>query len=451
MSTSSQHGDLLCENVARGQRGRSRSLSLVVTLFACALMMALAWLNTGSRTPYALFNPEPVVTPKCQYLLNIDDLNFRGCFYMLQGMPSVFWEGSVVLRRILYPLLAYPLVKSLGYLLGGFLTSLLVTAVAYWFFVSKLGNAFGDGARISGAMLLATYPGIAYWIGLPYSYAVIVPFSILAYLILESLSPGQRPSCYIWAALGIGTLSTGYDLLPFFGSGLLFLVLLRRIFYLVPLAVLGLVTPQVVSNWILWKFYGISTLNTNTQSIVSIFSSFLSKPDHPAWWALIKNAPEILLHNYIFSNFMVLPILFGMALLLQMIRKRSLRVLRGPESAVLLAALLVFLVNNLAPPYTGWQLRGLWIARLYQPIFVVLIFFIVRVMSDMRGGLRVCYLIVVITGASVNLLISLGPVTEARFTAYVYHNFYMQSSEEAYLTNTIRFPARYLGMCSYEE
>ncbi|MBC7369205.1 MAG: hypothetical protein H7343_20755, partial [Undibacterium sp.] len=39
----------------------------------------------------------------------------------------------------------------------------------------------------------------------------------------------------------------------------------------------------------------------------------------------------------------------------------------------------LFLFNNLAPDYVGsWQMRGTWIARIYQPVFPALVLFCAR-------------------------------------------------------------------------
>lgn len=52
--------------------------------------------------------------------------------------------------------------------------------------------------------MLATYPGLAYWGGLPYFYAIIVPASLWDFMVLVQLSQPQTP------ALLLGTLSLGY-------------------------------------------------------------------------------------------------------------------------------------------------------------------------------------------------------------------------------------------------
>ena len=76
-----------------------------------------------------------------------------------------------------------------------------------------------------------------YWAGLPYSYAIIVPASLLCMALLwrvETLTTWRQA---LLAGLGLGVLFTGYDLLPFFGAAALLLLLWRRLW--LPCAVLA--------------------------------------------------------------------------------------------------------------------------------------------------------------------------------------------------------------------
>src|SRR5262249_4120488 len=158
-----------------GQRfGRHFSRSL---LAMTVVLLAACWLSSGTMAPYAAtLDPNIVrIQQPCEYLTNIDHAQFQATFWMLQGKPRGSWEGSVVLRRILYPILAFPLMTALGFETGGFVTNLILTLAVVLAFVLFVRHSIGEQAAIVAMWLLATYPGIAYWVGLPYSYVWIVP------------------------------------------------------------------------------------------------------------------------------------------------------------------------------------------------------------------------------------------------------------------------------------
>ena len=50
----------------------------------------------------------------CGYLFNLDHPQYRAAFAMLDGAPRDQWEWSITLRRILYPLFAFPFMKVGG-------------------------------------------------------------------------------------------------------------------------------------------------------------------------------------------------------------------------------------------------------------------------------------------------------------------------------------------------
>jgi len=97
-----------------------------------------------------------------------------------------------VLRRILYPLLAYPFMKVLGFGAGGLVANVLLAVGSLLVFWPALRRRTGSKAPPALLALLATYPGWMYWAGLPYSYAIIVPLCLLCMILLwrvETLTP----------------------------------------------------------------------------------------------------------------------------------------------------------------------------------------------------------------------------------------------------------------------
>jgi hypothetical protein len=91
-------------------------------------MLLGIWCSTGTLSIYAAtLDPAVVqVEPTCGYLVNIDHPHHRAPFLMLQGAPRESWTFSVVLRRLLYPLLAFPFVEKLGFEAGGLLCNVLL-------------------------------------------------------------------------------------------------------------------------------------------------------------------------------------------------------------------------------------------------------------------------------------------------------------------------------------
>ncbi|HEX6835700.1 MAG TPA: hypothetical protein VF334_03960, partial [Polyangia bacterium] len=88
---------------------------------------------------------------------------------------------------------------------------------------------------------------------------------------------------------------------------------------------------------------------------------------------------------FVFSNFVFFPALFVGLLLLR--RRRP--VFHPVALAVLVAVLGMFLFLNAAPPYEGaWQLRGVWIPRLFQPWFVAILVTVAATSLALRSSAR---------------------------------------------------------------
>jgi len=406
--------------------------------------------------PYAAtLHPEWVrVQPPCDYLTNIDHGQFQATFFMLQGKPRASWQDSVVLRRILYPLLAFPLMTAFGFDTGGFVTNLILTVVTFLAFVFFTRRAIGEAGAWVSMWILATYPGIAYWIGLPYSYVWIVPGSLLLMMLLWKLSRTTDHLSTLLVSLAIGFVFWGYDLFPFFGTAALLILARQRRFLHLPMAVLGMSIPVgILFLWLELAFH-VPVRNPNTESYWVILSSFGGHIDYPGWWKLIAALPSIFIDNFLFSNFLFLPLLFVLLALISLISTRSIP-LKAPELEILLATLLVFLFNNLAPPYGGWQLRGVWIARLYQPVFVAFVLFACRAVQSWwkpahtgSAGLgRIAVLLVALTVIADSAVV-FGPFLRLRMASSIYQRFYRHSpSPDSLHLNVERHGARPLGIC----
>jgi len=417
-------------------------------------MLLGMWCSTGTLSIYAATLDRPVVQvgPNCGYLVNIDHPHHRAPFLMLQGAPRETWEFSVVLRRLLYPLLAFPFVSAFGFDRGGLICNVLLQIAAWVGFVAYLRAKFGASAANAGGWLLATYPGITYWIGSPYSYAIIVPASLGAFIVLLHLADEQGLGRAFFLALAAGVLFTGYDLLAFFAPTAVIAVTWKRRLHLLAPILLGFAAPAVLVQLVLQYVYRVPGGNTNTDVYASILHSYLHPANTRTWFALLGDVPKIFAWDFLFANFVFLPVLFLATWL-------SARLTGGPrlgivERAMLGATLLVFLLNNLAPPYTGWQMRGTWIARLYQPVFVVFLYYCARIaqwrLAETPGVQRLTGGLLAATVVA-NALIVFGPVLPIRTLSWlsdrVYNAFYVHSPAGSLLANIEKHGRRPVGFC----
>ena len=430
----------------------SSPLQNALCLASLVMMLLGIWLSSGTLAPYAATLAAPRVLQPCHYLGNIDHDEFRATFLMLDGAPRESWSFSVVLRRILFPLLAYPMMKVLGFEWGGFLTSLVLHAITFWVFTNFLIQRYGARAGIMGVWLLATYPGIYYWAGLPYSYASIVPSCLMATMLLFRLqdnAPTARSWRFVlWPSLGLGVLFTAYDLFPFFGIAALWVLISARRFRPLLPALVAMTVPQALSTLLLASVYRVPMINSNTAVYGVIARAFLHTPDWSEWAKYCAVFHKIAVLNFLFSGFLFLPLLFAAALGLNLVGPR-LR-LEPVEAGILFAVTLVFTLNNLAPPYEGWQLRGAWISRLYQPIFVAYILFLTRKLRQLddersawRGTLAAACALVIVVSASV----SFGGILGNPLAEFLFSRFYQHSEPGAMHHNLERFGRRPLGFC----
>ncbi len=186
---------------------------------------------------------------------------------------------------------------------------------------------------------------------------------------------------------------------------------------------------------------------------LTILKSYLSPKEYAKWFGFLITLPRVLIANFLFSSFFFLPLLFVFVLGL-MFSVQRMKMFTLPEVTILLSILIVFIVNNAAPPYEGWQMRGDWIARLYQPIFVVLVVPIVRVSQHLcnlpdvviRKWLVFCGIIVTIIG---NGLVVFGPILNDpwRLSAAIYWRFYQHSPVDSMQINLAKYGRRPLGFC----
>ncbi|HLL24974.1 MAG TPA: hypothetical protein VK427_22725, partial [Kofleriaceae bacterium] len=151
----------------------------------------------------------------------------------------------------------------------------------------------------------------------------------------------------------------------------------------------------IIAAWLVFigkgvpAIFGFPAVNSNTQSYGAVFNAYLDFPDRVAGWASqLVSVPRIFLSNFVFSGFVFFPLLLVWVLALR--ARWKLRPLVDPIAlAILGATLCVFLFLNLAPPYdNAWQLRGTWVARLYQPWFVAVLIVVAATSVALRRTTR---------------------------------------------------------------
>jgi hypothetical protein len=414
-------------------------LSLRAHLWAaCGALVVAVWLSSGTMAPYAATWPGSIVTTPCHYLQNVDHAQFQATFAMLDGQPRAEWEWSVVLRRILFPLVAYPFMKLGGFDLGGFFASLLVQLAGLIVFARWMARRFSERAGVVAAWLIATWPGVTYWAALPYSYVAIVPASLALFALLCDLEEAP-PRALARRALAAGVLLTAYDLWPFFVPAAAWRLLRARRVRAGAAALALLAAPSLLVLAVMTALHA----STRNQSMYAhVLAAYLHPGSLSAWARAVAEAPSSLLACFFYGGLLFLPALFVV------VATTTRAPLLPFERALLGAGALVFAFNHLAPPYEGWQLRGAWIARLYQPLFVVFLAYAARVVASRppawRGiVVRVALVLALVADASVVL----GPVARLPWADFVYQRFYQQAPPGTMNENLRRWGRRPLGFC----
>jgi hypothetical protein len=392
---------------------------------ATVVFLAGLYCNTGTLAPYANTYP-PYVDKATGYLYNTDHEHFRVLFQFVDGQSRAVWDGAILLRRILYPALAWPFMKLGGFEIGGTMFSLLVNVVVFVFTGFELRRHLGERGATFAMWTLALYPGAAYWGGLPYTYALIFPATLLLMLALIRLSRAEGWST-IWISLVMGVLYLSYDLAAFFLPATLLAMAWRRRFASGLLSAVIQTIPAAVWMLALIVVFKQPLENRNTAIYSAVASSYLHPGDPGAWWALLAKAPDAGASVYFGANFLFLPALF---LVILAFNPTTSRVAFEPEEKALLATgLALFCFCNLAPPYEGWSMRGAWIARLYQPVFPALVLFAARWWSGLPSlglGMRAVVCSALVATACGNALIVFGPILDnpLKISETAFYGFY---------------------------
>jgi hypothetical protein len=404
--------------------------------------------NTGTLTPYAI-TTFPHVAKGSGYLYNPDHVHFRALSDFAQGDDRSRWDGAIMLRRILFPVLAWPFIKLAGFEVGGTVASLMLNAAAFLWCAHLLRRRIGERGTLFSLWLFALYPGTAYWAGLPYPYALICPLSLLLLIGLQDL-PDARGAKFILLSLAMGVAYLAYDFTAFFVPAAFVLLCWHRRFGAAMLSGLCQLLPIAAWTLILTKVFHQSLDNSNTAAYHAILAAYSQASSIAHLVTQLVSLPETLMEVFFGANFLFLPGLFLMLLAVNPLTSRVR--LSHSEVVLLLVALGLFLFNHLAPPYGGWQMRGAWISRLYQPVFPVFILFAGRWWGQLPPLRRAAHftLGLALAGFSMgNALILFGPilnnpwrVSEIAFYRFYNHNdrWFYERSLEQYGRRPLGFP-----------
>ena len=423
-----------------------RRFVIHLSLGSLVLIVAI-WLSSGTMAPYALTLDSPLVLKPCGYLVNIDHERFLKVFRMLRHEDPTTWRWSPALRRPLFAVLALPLVNAFGVLTGGLIASAVIHVVALNAFCVFIKRRVGQSGAIATIWLLATYPGITYWAALPYSYVMIVPGALISMMLLYRLLETQSILDLLATSLALGIFFTGYDIYPYFGLAAVLILLWRRRVIWTAIAFVVMALPQIVLS-IVFSMAAAPAFYGGKKLYAKILHAYLHPHDTHFWVHLLAELPMILLSTFLYSNFVALPLLFVLALVVWY--KRRAGVLALPEYSVVAAGIVVFLINNAAPPYPGIQMRGYWMPRVYQAVFPAFLMVIARATEHV--GLTASWRGAIAMAIAFNASIAFGPILRNPIASEVYFRFYNHFPQkpprtDAMIINLKRYGRRPLGIC----
>jgi len=434
-----------------------------ILLSAFVLLLGI-WLSSGTLAPLANSFPDDglflVVHKSCNYLYNIDHKDHVGTFKMLNNEPRSEWVNTCFLRRILFPLLAYPFMKTFSFEYGGVIFSAILNLFVFLFFINYIRKAYSDRVSVLIAWLLCLYPGFMYWGGLPYSYACIIPFTILSTILLIEINKTDVFFKICFYSFLMGIMFTGYDLIVFFLPATIYILFIKRSFYTIPFTIFLLIIPSIIVNGFLKYYLDVNSYNVNTSVYLTIFESYINifKNFNNIEWILewLKNIfierrfIATFVHVFLKSNFYALPILFLLVYVYGYF-KLKLKVNRI-ETAILLSVLLLYLFNNIAPSYDGFQMRGAKMARLSHPIFIVYILYLSRFIKEFLNRtlpikyIKIFYFIFLLA-VFFNATVVFGPISKNPIAEKVYLDFYEHTHSKEMFKNLDKYGRRPLGFC----
>ena len=418
--------------------------------FAIALVAALLFLllqmyfNTGTLSGYAVTLQNPHVTEG--YIVNYDYTHYQCNYNFVMDQPAETWYGGWVLRRQLFYVLAFPLLKLFGLYNGGTIAAFILTLIGFYTFIKFVYKTIGIKQAYVAMALLASYSGIMYWIGSPFAQVMIVPCCCWLYMLMWKMNDTNKLSHHVLYLSVISILFTAYDLFIFFYPAILLIYLSKREWIKMILSLPIMLIPQTVIVFLL-KHGGAGEIkNENSGLYLTIIKSYLNPGDVQSWINMLIEVPKTLLSNFLDANFWFLPILFLIIVTWGIFKKVR---FNNIEASILITALVVFLFNNMAPEYTaGFLMRGEWIARIYQPIFIVLIMYIIRFSTHIFNATKIqksVFILLIISCFIGSVILNFGVCLKSNLTQWAWYRFYQHAPPNTMQTNLKKFGARPIG------
>lgn len=415
-----------------GQIYQIKTLAMMLAIcFGCFLM----WLNTGTASPYAATLAGPISVGKCNYLFNIDHLQFSAAYKMLAGAPIAEWGDSVVLRRVLYPVLAFPLMRYMGFETGGIVFNFLLyisTILLFWRYAIR---RYSRPAAIIVISLLLTSPGFAYWMGSPYSYAALLPCSLFAAILFEKLVSTAERSELARICLLIGVLGLVHDSIVIFTlAALLCLLIPLGRFRDSMLAVAAMLTPLLFVQTIISYISDGAMLNSNSVYYAAIPISILKNLSDPRIWTQLAELPYNIAITALYSQFIFLPVLGLILLLISLALKRKegskvSNKVCSPHLLWLLSFGIVAFILNAAPMYDyPFSFRGPSYSRFYQFFYAPLLLWIGSTLSGIfsigSASIRIGATALASAAILFQVILAASPAVEPKFAQWMYYRFY---------------------------
>jgi hypothetical protein len=198
-----------------------------------------------------------------------------------------------------------------------------------------------------------------------------------------------------------------------------------------------------------WEFHQ-PLQNGNSNIFVTVFEVYSRSAGFSWWWWQFVHLPSNGGEIFFASNFIFIPALFLFALAVNPLTSQV--KFKAPEVALLVVGFLLFLFLNLAPSGVGgWEMRGTWIARLYQPVFPALVLYIARWWQDLPKLTRPWSVLIgaAIGAASLgNAFIVFGPILgdPGGLSGSAFYRFYDHTDAHfLYEANLKRLGRRPLG------
>lgn len=416
------------------------------------LLVGLTWISSGTLSGYAAATRDPRLV-ECGYLTNPDHIEFEAQYKFFLDPFGPNWRYSQVMRRILYPAMAFPGMYLFGFFWGGFLLNLFVSAICFLFSALYFRKRHGDRAALGFLGLLCSFPAYHYYSGLPYGYAFIAPFCALTFIGFDwyFLKPTLRRLTLL--SLSVGILLLAYDLMgAVFLAGMYWLFWLKRKEVSLVSWVLGPVLallPIIVWTWVLQEVFDHPWRNAATGSYLGFIKVIFGLSEVPLdwkqWGAQLAQAPRWFFDTVMYSHYVVLPLAcIGIVIFQRLLfPKKGKHVLFEPaEQAMLFGGLAYWGLAHLSPPYGDFDVRGSHYPRYFEFYFMGWIGMLARAGAVQALLWRACQGVI-----ALQVILLLSQLVAHPVISKLHWRHFKHGDPHTYRDHIQRFGARPIGVC----